>query len=330
MTKKRIGVIGLGQWGPNHLRSFFFHPGATVVRICDKDSKRLVANQTLYPGIEGTTDYTEITRASDIDAVVVTTPVSTHYVLAKDALENGKDVLCEKPLAPTSVEASRLEAIARKNKRILMVGHVFLFNAGILELKRILQSGELGKTYYLHAERTNLGPVRNDTNAVYDLASHDISIFNYLLDAEPQVLSATGKSFLQKSHEDVAFITLGYPNGVLAHIHVSWLDPKKVRRITIVGDKKMASWDDLALAGPVEIYSKRVEMGSPYQDFGDFHLLVKEGEVLIPHVKNTEPLKAQANHFIECIEKRKQPIADAKGAVSIVRTLEAINRKLKK
>ena len=330
MSKIRVGVIGCGQWGPNQIRSFFFHPKTQVVRICDTDPLRLQTNLALFPGLEGTQDFRQITQAPDIDAVVITTPVSTHFKLAEEALSHGKDVLCEKPLTIHLKESEELARTAEKHKRILMVGHVFLFNQGILELQKLIHSEETGKIHYLHAQRTNLGPVRQDVNAVYDLASHDLSIFNFLLGARPKILSAVGKCYLQKSVEDVAFISLEYPGDVLAHIHVSWLDPKKVRRITAVGAKRMMTWNDLSPSGPVEIYSKSVEKEPFYSDFGEFHLLVKEGEVRVPYIKNTEPLKQQADHFVESILTRKTPRTGAENAIDVVRTLEEIGKILEK
>ena len=284
MVKKRIGIVGCGQWGPNQIRSFFFHARTEVRRICDKNTERLLANQALFPQLAVTRDFKEITRAKDIDAVVITTPVSSHFAIAKDALTHGKDVLCEKPLAMHVRECEALADLAKKHQRILMVGHVFLFNSGILEVKKLMTSKEIGDVHYLHAQRTNLGPVRRDVNAVYDLASHDLSIFNFLLNAKPKVLSAVGKCYLQRNVEDVVFVSLEYPGNILAHIHVSWLDPKKVRQITVVGRIKMITWDDLSLSGPVEIYSKHVVPDPFYSDFGQFNLLVKEGEVRIPFV----------------------------------------------
>lgn len=330
MDKKRVGVIGCGQWGPNQIRSFFFHPKTRVVRICDTDPARVSANLSLYPGMDGTGDYRRVTRAADIDAVVITTPVFTHFEIARDALLHGKDVLCEKPLAIRSSECAELTRLAAKKKRVLMVGHVFLFNPGIVELKKLIGEGEIGNLHYLHAQRTNLGPVRRDVNAVYDLASHDISIFNYLLGGRPKVLSATGKCYLQKKIEDVVFVSLEYPGNVLAHVHVSWLDPKKVRRITVVGDKKMMTWNDMTPSGPVEIYSKHVERGPFYKDFGEFQMLVKEGEVRQPHVHNAEPLKQQTSHFVDRLFDRKKPLTDGAAATEIVRTLEEIEKILKK
>ena len=328
--KKRIGVIGCGQWGPNQIRTFFFHPQTEVRRVCDKDKARLEAVRELYPAIQTTLNSADITRAADIDAVVITTPVSTHFAIAKEALLHGKDVLCEKPLTIRSGEARELIRIADKQKRILMVGHVFLFNPGVLKLKELIESRELGKNYYFHAQRTNLGPVRSDVNAVYDLASHDISIFNFLLGSTPKVLSAVGKCYLQRGVEDVAFVSLQYPGNILAHVHVSWLDPKKIRQITVVGTKKMMTWDDLSLSGPVEIYAKHVEPDRPYRDYGEFHLLVKDGEVRIPSVKNEEPLKRQAAHFVDCLFSRKKPVSNGAFALRVVETLEAVEKILAK
>ena len=301
-----------------------------MVRICDRDAGRLAANQSQYPLVDATRDSTRITQGEDIDAVVVATPVSSHFKIVRDALENGKDVLCEKPLTLKSSETRILMRLAQSKKCILMIGHVFLFNPGILKLKELVRSKSWGKNFYLHAQRTNLGPVRTDTNAVYDLASHDISVFNYLFDATPKVISAVGECYLQKGVEDVAFVSLRYPNKILAHIHVSWLDPKKVRQITLVGKRKMVTWNDLRLNGPIEIFSKRVEAMPNYRDYGEFHLLVKEGEIVTPYVRNVEPLKLQADHFLNCILRRKRPLSDGKTALDVVRVLEDIEKILAK
>lgn len=332
MSKKRIGIIGCGHWGPKHIRNFHNHSEAEVVRICDLNEKLLAENKKLYPGIETTKDSKEITQADDIDAVIIATPVNTHYKLSKESLLSGKDVLCEKPLTIKTSESQELCDIAEKNKLILMVGHVFLYNPGVLKIKELIQFKEVGDIYYLHAQRTNLGIVRNDVSAVYDLASHDIYVFNYLLDATPKVLAASGKCYLQPNLEDVAFISLEYPNNVMAHVHVSWLDPKKVRGMTVVGNKKMIAWDDMAMTGPVQIYSKRIEREPSYasEDYGSFKLLAKEDEILIPAVKNKEPLKMQAEHFMECIIKRKKPLSDGHNGLEVVKTLEEIENILAK
>lgn len=324
-VKKRIGIVGCGQWGPNQIRSFIYNPNATVVRICDKDQQKLDLQKKYYPQIEVTDDVSKVTHAPDVDAVVIATPVSTHYSIAKDALLNGKDVLCEKPLTAHLKESQELVRIAEDKSLILMTGYVFLFNNGILKLKELIQNKECGHHYYFHAKRTNLGPVRTDVNAVHDLASHDIAIFNFLLDSTPKVISAVGKCYLQPKLEDVVFISLEYPGNIFAHIHVSWLDPKKEREITVVGSDKMITWNDLSFTGPIEIYSKHIEESPRYRDYGEFHLLVKEGQTVIPHVKNTEPLRNQADHFIDCINQRKKPISSGEFAVQVAEVLERID-----
>jgi predicted dehydrogenase len=327
MAKKRIGIIGCGQWGPNQIHTFFLHPEANVVRICDLDIERLNINKAVYRNIDTTQKSEEITGAKDIDAVVICTPTVTHYEIAKDALLNGKDVLCEKPISTSIQETKELIKIADEKKLILMVGHVFLYNPGILKLKELLKSKECGDTFYVHSQRTNLGPIRNDVNVIYDLASHDIYIFNYLLDGKPKVISALGKCILRSNIEDIAFISLEYPNNILVHLHVSWLDPKKIREITVVGSKKMITWNDM-LARPIEVYSKHVEKDPYHYEFGEFHLVAKEGEVLIPYVKNASPLKLQTDHFIDCINKRKSPLSDGANGLEVVEILNEIQNKL--
>ncbi len=332
MKAIHIGVIGCGQWGPNHIRNFSHLPNSRVLMCSDLSEKRLLAMKQVFRGIYATKDYREILKHPKIDAVVISTPTASHYRLVKESLIAGKDVLCEKPLCLREREARELIQIAKRRKRVLMVGHVFLYNGGIQKLRELIQTGQCGKLYYLHSERTNLGPFRHDVNAVWDLAAHDISIFNHLLNALPREVSARGGIYLQtqKHLEDVAFITLIYPSDVLVNIHVSWLDPRKVRQITVVGDKKMVIWDDLDNIGPVKIYNKQVVPKYYYETFGEFNLLAKEGAILIPKVDLAEPLKAQALHFLTCVEKRKTPLSDGPSALKVVKVLSAIQRSLAK
>lgn len=254
----RIGVIGFGQWGPNHVRSFRSIDDCEVRRVCDTVPARLTLARKQFRDVELTSDPAAITLATDIDAVVIATPVHTHFALVKQALEAGKDVLCEKPLAATAAECRTLCDLAIAHRRVLMVGHVFLYNPSVQHLKVDLDRGELGRIYYMDAVRTNLGPVRRDVGAIHDLASHDISIFSYLLGAAPSSVSATGGFFLQEKVEDIGFLTLTYPKGVVCHIHTSWLNPRKVRQLTIVGDHKMAVWDDMNNLEPIRYYDKGV------------------------------------------------------------------------
>ncbi|MCS6804442.1 MAG: Gfo/Idh/MocA family oxidoreductase [Acidobacteriota bacterium] len=320
----RLGVIGCGHWGPNHIRNFSLLPDAQVVAVADISQERLAAVQRQYPFLTVYEDYHELLARDDIHAVVVSTPTRTHYRITKDALLAGRHVLCEKPLSCRSQEGRELIRLADEKRLLLMVGHVFLFNNGILKLKQLLSSGEVGRLYYVTAKRTNLGPIRQDVNSVYDLASHDISILNFLLDAMPIRVSALGQAFLQNGIEDVAFISMQYPNDIIANIHVSWLDPKKVREITIVGDKKMVTWDDLSLSGPVRIYDNQIVSHPYYHDFGEFQLLTREGNVTIPHVHMEEPLKVQSQYFLSCLRTGRVEVGTAEHSVDVVRVIEAI------
>jgi predicted dehydrogenase len=295
----------------------------------DLDEERLKAIKALFPDVETTKDYLEILNNPKIDAVCIASPTSTHYKFTKEALEHDKHVLCEKPLAMTPEECLELKALAEKKHKFLMVGHVFLFNPGIVELKKYIQKGELGKIQYAHSERTNLGPFRYDVNALWDLAPHDISIFNYLFDSAPINVSARGQKCLGTSLEDLAFVSLEYPN-ILVNIHVSWLDPKKVRQITVVGDKKMVVWDDLDNAGPISLYDKHVERTAHYYEtYGEFQLLSKVGSITIPNIAFSEPLKLEAQYFIDCIQKKTPPtLADAQKGYEVVKTLCAVQKSM--
>jgi len=324
----RIGVIGCGQWGPNHIRVFNSSPDAEVVACSDLEPGRLHQMRVLYPHIRTTTEYWQILGDPDIEAVVLATPTATHHKIVGEALRQGKDVLVEKPLADTLAHALSLAKLARARKRILMVGHTFMFNSGIVKLKEYIQSGMLGRIYYLNAIRTNLGPIRHDVSSVWDLASHDISIFNFLLNSTPLSVSARAEDFIQKGLEDVAFVTLSYPKRVLVNIHVSWLNPRKVREITAVGEKMMVVWDDLDNVGPIRMYDKKVVRHKFYESFGEFQLLIKEGDLTIPKLALEEPLKAQSQHFLRAVRSRERPISDAGTGVEVVRALTAIKRSI--
>lgn len=326
----RIAVLGCGQWGPNHIRNFRQLPGSAVVRAVDTDEDRRRAVADLYPSVTVSADADDALDDDAVDAVVVATPTSTHHELVSAALEAGKHVLCEKPLCLTAAEGRALTALARAHDRVLMVGHVFLFNPGILRLKELVDAQDLGRLHYLAVTRTNLGPIRSDVNAVYDLASHDLSIFNFLLDARPLEVSAVGAGYLRGDVEDVAFVSLRYPDNVLANVRVSWLDPKKVRQLTVVGHRKMALWDDLNETGPLTIFDKGVEwQPAYYESFGEFRLLTRQGDVWIPNVPAEEPLKLQARHFLDVLAGRDTNRSDGAFSTGIVRILEAVNESLR-
>ncbi len=321
-----VGVIGCGHWGPNHIRVFSNLPGSKVLMCADPDESRLAAVRNTFVDIQATANYKDILKNEDIDAVCIAAPTDIHYSLTKEALECGKHVLCEKPLTMDPKECEELRDLAKAKGRVLMIGNIFLFNAGITWLKEYIQSGELGKIQYAYSTRTNLGPFRYDVNALWDLAPHDVSIFNYLFDSHPRNVSACGHKCLGESLEDLAFATMEYPNHIMANVHVSWLDPKKVRQITIVGDKKMVVWDDLDSTGPIKLYDKHVEKTKTfYETYGEFQLLSKEGSITIPKVGISEPLKAQATYFLECVSKGSSPdISDAQKGFDVVTTLCAI------
>ncbi len=326
----KVGVIGCGHWGPNHIRVFAQLPNSQCVMAADLDEARLVSVKALFPSVEVTKDYKAILARPDIDAVCIAAPTKAHFQIAKEALTAGKHVLCEKPLAMTGEECLALKDIAAKAGKFLMVGHVFVFNAGIRWVKAYIDSGEMGRIYYAHSERTNLGPFRYDVNALWDLAPHDIAIFDYLLGDGAIGASARGLKCLGNNLEDLAFASLDYPQGRLVNVHVSWADPRKVRQITIVGEKKMLVWDDLDPMGAVRVYDKFVERTATYyESYGEFQLLSREGSITIPKINLAEPLKAQGQYFIDCVRNNKAPdIADADKACSVVRTLAAVQQSM--
>ena len=322
----KLAVIGCGHWGPNHIRNFNALPQSRVDTVADLDEGRLEYVRKLYPGLRCVRDYRSVVKVPDIDAVVVATPVNTHYEVVRESILAGKHVLCGKPLCKSSKQGEELVELARANGCLLMVGHVFLFNAGIAKLKELVDAGELGMLRYLSASRTNLGPIRSDVDAAYDLCSHDISIFNWLLGSEPEVVSATGASFVQPGVEDVVFVSMRYPGNVLASIHASWLDPKKVRQITVVGSRQMATWDDLQLTTPIAIYDKGANTVQDYEDYGEFlRLSMWDRDIRLPKVDFVEPLKAQAIDFICSLEDGHTGLSDGMFGLKVVKVLEAID-----
>ncbi|MBF0489742.1 MAG: Gfo/Idh/MocA family oxidoreductase [Candidatus Omnitrophica bacterium] len=327
-----IGVIGCGHWGPNHVRIFSQLPGSKVVMCADLDDKRLAAMAALYPQLQTTKNYQDILNNPSIDAVVVALPTNFHFKITQEALLANKHVLCEKPLSLSAQECLTLRDLAIGQKKHLMIGHIFVFNQGVVRLREYIKNGELGQIHYANSQRTNLGPFRYDVNALWDLAPHDVSIFNYLFDGAPISVSARGHKCLGGKLEDLAFATLDYPNNIMINIHVSWIDPKKVRHITIVGDKKMVVWDDLDIEGPIKLYDKHVEKTDVYYaTYGEFQLLSREGGIMIPKVGINEPLKNQAQYFLDCINNNASPVlSDAQKAYDVVRTLSAISESINK
>ncbi len=329
-----IAVVGLGHWGPNLARNFHRLPQAVLHTLCDADTDRLQRAGTLYPAARLTSDYESILTDPAVDAVVLATPVHTHFKLASAALQAGKHTFVEKPLARTSDEARRLVELADAQKRILMVGHVFLYNAAVRQVKQYIDSGELGDIYYIYAQRLNLGIVRQDVNALWNFAPHDISIINYWLDGTPIKVDAHGYAYLQPGIEDAVFMNLEYQGGQAASVHVSWLDPNKVRRMTVVGSKKMVVYDDVSPDAKIKLYDKGVDrkpgngLGS-YATFGEFQLLVRAGDILIPKIQFTEPLRVECQAFVDAIRTGEPPLADGRNGLAVVEVLEAADRAMK-
>lgn len=311
------------------MRNFNSLPSSEVVLGADiEESSRKRVSSTY--GIETVADYHACLKRPDVDAVVVCTPTATHAGIIEEALNAGKHVLAEKPITNKASDAWRLARLAEKNKRVLMTGHIFLFNPGVEYLADAVRKQSAGPLYYIKAVRANLGPFRKDVNAAWDLASHDLYIFNHVLGQRPEWVAATGGSYLRPPVEDIVFLTLQYPNGVLGHIHVSWLDPKKIREITIVGEKKMITWDEFGSPGPVMIYDRSVVRDPVYDTFGEFQLLTKEGDILVPRIPSQEPLNRQARYFIEACQNPERPLdrGHSTQAAEVVDILEAASQSL--
>jgi predicted dehydrogenase len=320
----RIGIIGIGHWGPNYARIFNGQiPGATLTACVDKAQSRLEGIRSQYPQVELLTDHREMIQRRLVDAVAICTTATTHRAIAEDCLAAGLDVLVEKPIAPSSVDAQAIIDKANQEHRILMVGHTFLFNPAVQAMKQYIESGQLGRVLYFHFQRTGLGPIRQDVNALWDLAPHDLSMLSYWLGTEPTEVVARGQSYLKPGCDDVVFLTLRYPGDVLASIHVSWLDPVKIRKATIVGDRRMAVFDDVNASEKLRLYDKGASYQPASGDFGSFVAAVRDGDILIPSLDNKEPLREQLGHFVQCVLERKQPVAGGAEGLSIVRVLEA-------
>jgi len=330
MSNVGIGLIGYGHWGPNHARIFNQLPDCRVHIVADRDDARLQTVTRQFPRTDTSASHEAVLRHPAVDAVVVATPTRTHYSIVKECLLAGKDVLVEKPISYTAHEAEELTALASAKDRVLMCGHVFLFNPGIQKLRQYIEEDVLGRVYYMAATQTNLGPLRDDINALHDLGAHDVSIFHYLLDTRPREAAAWGQAYLQPDIEDVTFAWLEFPNRTLCHMHVSWLNPLKERTLVVVGEKKMVVWNDTSPSEAVRLYDKGL-MKEPYYDsFGHFHMVLRDADVLIPKLKAEEPLKAQDEHFLECVRTRRKPLTDGRFALDVMLALEALHQSLRK
>lgn len=324
----RVAVVGTGYWGPNLVRVMDELVESEIVWVCDKQRTQFEKLAPLYPHLRFTDDLGKIISDNSVDAVVVATDSSSHYEVTKACLEHGKHVLVEKPLALNSEDAIDLIETADKHKRILMVGHLLRYHKGIQKLKDYIDQGHLGKLLYVYTARVNLGKIRKNENALWSLGTHDISVANYLVGSKPMSVTASGQSYVRKGVYDVVFVTLHFPGDVMAHIHVSWLDPHKIRKITVVGDKKMAVLDDMETTEKLRIYDKGVDYSPSYGDYAE-SLTIRIGDIYIPKIDMAEPLKVECKHFLECIENGKTPLTDGRYGLDVIRILESAERSLR-
>jgi predicted dehydrogenase len=319
----RIGVIGCGYWGPLHIRVFHEIDGAAVTAVADLNPARLDHVATTYPGLHTTTDVEEL-LAGDVDAVVIATPAGTHGALAAAALRAGKHVLVEKPLATCAAEAEALATPAEHAGLRLMVGHTFVYHAAVRALRGLIDGGVLGDIYYVDSKRVNLGLHRKDVDVVWDLGTHDVSILRYLLDGDAERVSAHGAAFHSAETAEVAYVQLRYPDGVLANLHVSWLDPVKVRRMTVVGSRRMAVWDDVEPVHKLRLYDRGLDRRPYHDDFGQWQVAYRHGDEQIVPLDFKEPLRVEAEEFLAAIRGGRTPLTGAEEGIAVVRTLEQI------
>ena len=330
MQHVRLALIGFGYWGPNYARVLSELPGAELTVICDQRPDRLSLVRDRYRVVATCERLDDLFARDDVDAVVIATPASTHEELVRASLNHGRHVLVEKPMALDAAGGQALCDLADSAGRLLMVGYTFLYNAGVRKMKDMMAPELFGEPYYLHATRTNLGPIRQDVNAAWDLAPHDIAIFNYLLDEQPLWASAIGARVLKTSREDIAFATLGYRNDVIGNIHVSWSDPNKVREVVAVGSRRRVVFDDLNDVERVRVYERGVSAGDAVADsYGEFKLLVRDGDIISPKVTPSEPLKNQCAEFVSAILTGRAPLASGRFGVGVVRTLIAIEASMR-
>jgi predicted dehydrogenase len=327
-----IAVVGAGYWGPNLIRNF--SAVGHLVAVVDRDEARLHKQRLLYPGVLYTTDIEEVLASDAVQGVALATPADSHYALAKKVIEAGKSVFVEKPLAQTVAECEDLIRLAAERTVVLMVGHTFEFNAAVQYVEKCIEQNELGQIYYIYSQRLNLGVVRSDINALWNLAPHDISIALRWLKKMPVRVDARGYTYLQPGIEDVVYLNMEFADGIAVHVHVSWLDPGKVRRMTVVGSEKMVVYDDASTEAKIQLYDKGIDRrgldGSlgDFDSFGKFQLIQRAGDVLIPRIDFAEPLRSECQHFVECIVAGKKPLTDGENGLRVVKILEAASRSL--
>jgi predicted dehydrogenase len=332
MSGTKVGVIGCGYWGPNLLRNFAENEKAELRWICDADPVRLAAMGRRYPAAQTTTDHHKLVKDSELDAIAIVTPVATHFEIAREALQAGKHLLVEKPLTATSREAEQLNDLAERNQLTLMVDHTFIYTGAVRKMKEIVSSGELGELLYFDSVRINLGLFQKDINVLWDLAPHDLSIMDYLIDRQPQTLSAIGSCHIEPGIENIAYLIMNFGDDFIAHFHFNWLAPVKIRRTMIAGSRKMVLYDDIEPTEKVRIYDKGVTTNRVGPDReADYQTLVsyRTGDVWAPKLDSTEALRHVVAEFLDSISTDRRPLTDGQSGLRVVRLLEAAQESLK-
>lgn len=332
MTKNNIniGVVGCGYWGPNLIRNFRTTRGCTVRTICDRDENRLNHLKSLYPEVHLETEFERMVADPKINAAVVATPVQFHFKMAKALLEAGKHTFIEKPMASSSAECEELIAIAEKYGLTLMIGHTFLYSAPVRKIKEVVKSGDIGTIQYISSRRLNLGLYQKDINVAWDLAPHDLSIILYIMEESPVSVNCRGNCHVTPGIEDVTNMSLSFKNNQIATVQNSWLDPRKVREMTIVGTRRMVVYDDVEPLEKIKIYDARVDRPPHYNTFAEFTYSYHYGDIYVPYVKQEEPLKVETQHFIDCINNNAKPLSDGHHGLDLVKILEASSESLKR
>ena len=320
----RMGVVGLGYWGPNLARNFAGIPGCELAWLCDGSEEALARVGRAFPTARRTASIEELLADEELDAVALATPVPSHAELAVAVAQAGKHCFVEKPLATTVADGERAVAAARAAGRTLMVGHLLEYHPAVERLKGLLRTGELGNLYYVYGNRLNLGKLRADENALWSLGAHDVSVVLALIEEEPVECMARGSSFVRAGVEDVVFCYLAFPSGAVAHLHLSWLDPHKERRLTVVGSQRMATFDDMQLEGKLTVYDKGFDEDS--RSWGEY--IARSGDIYSPRIPNVEPLRVECEHFVECVREGSTPRSDGASGVRVVRVLERLQQSL--
>ena len=330
MDNTKIGMvqIGVGNWGKNLLRNFYNHPQIELKAVCDVNADTLSRLKKEYPDVKVTPHIDDLFAMNNFDAAVVATQADTHYELAKRLLEADKHVFVEKPMTLNLGHGEELVELSKRRNKILMVGHILEYHPAFVKVKEMVDSGELGDIYYIYTSRVNLGIVRQNENSLWSFAPHDISIVLWFMGKEPTTVISTGKAFLQKGIEDVVFTTLHFDDKRMAHMHVSWLDPHKIRKVTVVGSKKMVVIDDMESAEKIRIYDKGINFTGQYSQYGEY-LSLRFGSIEIPYIKNQEPLKVECQQFVDAVKTNTPPLSDGKDGLRVVRVLTAAQESLK-